>query len=140
MGASFPRELAMTAMPPAFAAELDDHAEISAVDAAQEDAYWREAFRYERYYSAGLDYEDYAPAYCVGYIGYAQYGGGYDDAEGSLCANWERIKCDSRLALPTARDAMRAAWDRAAQHAQASQGNRQPARFPAGPARHAAPG
>ncbi|HEY8049346.1 MAG TPA: hypothetical protein VIE63_09250 [Ramlibacter sp.] len=85
------------------------------VDAAREDAYWQQAFRLERYYSAQLDYEDYAPAYCVGYTGFAQYGGSYEDAEKSLVANWVRIKGDSRLPLDDALQAMRAAWDRMAQ-------------------------
>jgi len=92
----------------------DPAAAVSRVNAQDEDAYWRRAFWRERYYSAGLDYEDYAPAYCVGYIGYAQYGGEYDDAERSLWANWERIKGDSRLSMDEARLAMRAAWDRMA--------------------------
>lgn len=96
---------------------------LAPIDARQEDDYWRRAFWRERYYSHGLDYEDYAPAYCVGYIGYAQYGGNYDDAETSLCANWERIRGDSRLSLDDARRAMRAAWDR-----MASRGAREAAR------------
>lgn len=84
-------------------------------DAARaEDTHWASAHRRERYYRPGLDYEDYAPAYCVGYIGYAQYGGRFEDAERSLCANWERIKGDSRLPLEDALPAMRAAWDRMA--------------------------
>jgi len=85
-----------------------------AIDAHQEDWYWEHTFRREGYYSPQLDYEDYAPAYCVGYIGYAQYGGSFEDAEKSLWANWLRIKGDSRLPLEHARLAMRAAWDRLA--------------------------
>ena len=84
------------------------------VDAARQDAYWQQAFRRERYYSPQLDYEDYAPAYCVGYTGFAQYGGSFEEAERSLVANWVRIKGDSRLPLDDARLAMRAAWDRMA--------------------------
>jgi len=83
-----------------------------AVDAPLEDAYWAKAHRRERYYRPHLDYEHYAPAYCVGYIGYSQYGGSFEDAERSLCANWERIKGDSHLAMDDALQAMRAAWDR----------------------------
>lgn len=86
--------------------------------AAGEDAHWARAHRGERYFNPGLDYEDYAPAYCVGYIGFAQYGGRFEDAERSLFANWVRIKGDSRLPLDVARLAMRAAWDRMAQRAQ----------------------
>ncbi|MBC7602269.1 MAG: hypothetical protein H7255_06350 [Ramlibacter sp.] len=79
-----------------------------------EDMYWEDAFAGEAYYCAGLTFEDYAPAYCVGYIGYAQYGGSFDEAEKSLCSNWLRIKGDSRLSYEEALPAIRAAWDRMA--------------------------
>ena len=101
----------------AFTIEDDeDHGDLAVceIDAAHHDAYWQHAHRRERYYSPQLDYEDYAPAYCVGYIGYAQYGGSFEDAEKSLVANWVRIKGDSRLPYELAREAIRAAWDRAA--------------------------
>jgi hypothetical protein len=77
-----------------------------------QDEYWQRRFQREHYFRGGLEYEDYAPAYCVGYAGHAQYGGSFEDAERSLLANWERIKGDSRLALEDAVPAMRAAWDR----------------------------
>jgi hypothetical protein len=98
------------------AIEDDDVATLAPcdVDAAREDAYWQGAYRRERYYSTQLEYEDYAPAYCVGYTGFAQYGGSFEDAEKSLVANWVRIKGDSRLPYESARLAIRAAWDRAA--------------------------
>jgi hypothetical protein len=89
-------------------------AALSRDEARDEDAHWHHAHSHERYYKPGLDYEDYAPAYCVGYMGYAQYGGRFEDAEKSLCANWERIKGDSRLSLDDALPAMRAAWLRVA--------------------------
>ena len=89
-------------------------ATLSRDEALGEDAHWQRAHRREGYYRAGLDYEDYAPAYCVGYMGYVQYGGEFDDAERSLCANWERIKGDSRLSFDEALPAMRAAWSRVA--------------------------
>src|SRR5215208_438894 len=90
---------------------------LGRVDARQEDAYWQRWYRRERYFRPELDYEDYAPAYCVGYIGYAQYGGAFTDAEPWLCSNWERIKGDSRLSLDEALQAMRSAWDRMAREA-----------------------
>ena len=96
-------------------ASLDEaFAVLSRADAREEDLHWEHAFSRERYYQGGLDYEDYAPAYCVGYIGYAQYGGEFEDAERSLCANWERIKGGSRLSWDGALLAIRAAWDRMA--------------------------
>src|SRR3954469_1267714 len=84
------------------------------VDPGSEDSYWARMLGSEAYVSPGLDYEDYAPAYCVGYIGFAQYGGRFDEAEKSLCANWIRIKGDSRLSLEDAMQAIRAAWEHAA--------------------------
>lgn len=92
---------------------------LSRDGARDEDLHWERAHRRERYYIPGLDYEDYAPAYCVGYIGHAQYGGRFEEAERSLCANWVRIKGDSRLPLAEALLAMRAAWDRMATRPQA---------------------
>ena len=85
------------------------------VDPEQEDRYWKKRFGYEVYYSPRFEYEDYAPAYCVGYIGYAQYGGEFEDAEKSLCANWLRIKGASRLSIDEALQAIRAAWAHAEQ-------------------------
>lgn len=79
-----------------------------------EDAYWQSVYWAQPYYRADYSYDDYAPAYCVGYIGYAQYGGCFDDAEKSLCANWLRIKGESRLGIEEALQAIRAAWDHAA--------------------------
>jgi hypothetical protein len=79
-----------------------------------EDAYWHSVYWAQPYYRADLGYDDYAPAFCVGYIGYAQYGGKFEDAEKSLCANWMRIKGDSRLSIEDALLAIRAAWDHAA--------------------------
>lgn len=87
---------------------------LSHSDARGEDAHWAREHSRERYFRPGLEYEDYAPAYCVGYIGFAQYGGRFEDAERSLVANWVRIKGDSRLGLDDALLAIRAAWDRMA--------------------------
>ena len=98
--------------------QIDEEAAVlGPIDPPREDAFWRRAYRRERYYSRAFDYEDYAPAYCVGYVGYAQYGGDYEEAEKSLCANWLRIKGGSRLSLDAARLAIRAAWDRMARQA-----------------------
>lgn len=85
------------------------------IDPRLEDAYWQSVYWSQPYYRSELDYEDYAPAYCAGYIGHAQYGGRFEDAEKSLCANWLRIKGDSRLTLEEAVQAMRAAWRHAEQ-------------------------
>jgi hypothetical protein len=84
------------------------------VDPREQDTYWEVAHARENYFRPELTYEDYAPAYCVGYIGYAQYRSSFEDAEKSLLANWCRIKGDSRLTLEEAQLAIRAGWDRVA--------------------------
>ncbi len=82
-------------------------------DSAQvEDLYWAGNYWRQPYFRADCDYEDYAPAYCVGYSGCAQYGGRFEDAEKSLCANFVRIKGDSRLSWEEALEPIRSAWNR----------------------------
>lgn len=108
----------MTAIAQDFWKEQADDPEVSIdgrVDPQLEDAYWQSVFWGEPYYRGDCGYDDYAPAYCVGYIGFAQYGGSFADAEKSLLANWLRIKGDSRLAIEEALQAIRAAWQRAEQ-------------------------
>lgn len=99
----------------------DERVEVSLHDVQQQDAYWQKAHTRERYFRPGLSYDDYAPAYCVGYTGQLQYGGSWEDAEKSLISNWVRIKGDSRLSLEDALLAMRAAWDHLAQPQRARQ-------------------
>jgi hypothetical protein len=99
-------------------AEQADEPEVrldSRIDPQVEDAYWQSVYWGEPYCRRDCSYEDYAPAYCVGYIGFAQYGGTFEEAEKCLCANWLRIKGDSRLTLDEALQAIRAAWSHAAQ-------------------------
>jgi hypothetical protein len=108
----------MTAIEQDFWEEQADEPQVSIdgrIDAQREDAYWQGAFWSQPFYRADCSYEDYAPAFCAGYIGYAQYGGCFEDAEKSLCANWLRIKGDSRLNLDEAMQAIKAAWDHAEQ-------------------------
>ena len=80
--------------------------------AALEDAHWSRDFQRQPYCRVDREYEDYAPAYCVGYCGFSQYGGSFADAERCLIANWLRIKGDSRLDWEEARQAIGAAWSR----------------------------
>ena len=108
----------MTAIAQDFWAEQADEPDVridGRIDPQVHDAYWRSVYWAEPYHNGSLDYEDYAAAYCVGYVGFAQYGGCFDDAEKSLCANWVRIKGDSRLSWEQALPAIRAAWRHAEQ-------------------------
>jgi len=116
----------MTAIAQDFWQEQADEPEThidGRINPAREDAYWQSVYFGESYYRSDCGYEeDYAPAYCVGYIGFAQYGGRFEDAEKSLVANWVRIKGDSRLTVDEALQAMRAAWQHAARPSQVEQG------------------
>lgn len=94
----------------ALGAEL--RANMRGVSARMEDLYWAGSYWKESYFRADYDYEDYAPAFCVGYSGCAQYGGRFEDSEASLSANFLRIKGDSRLTWEEARAAIRAGWER----------------------------
>ena len=52
------------------------------VDPAVEDRYWREAHRDEPYYVEGREWDQYAPAYRVGYEGRVKYDGRpYEEVE-----------------------------------------------------------
>ncbi|MFC5497378.1 hypothetical protein ACFPOE_07525 [Caenimonas terrae] len=95
----------------ALAAEPQEAA-LRQYSAQVEDLYWARNYWKEPYFRADYDYEDYAPAFCVGYSGCAQYGGRFEDAEKSLCANFVRIKGDSRLTWEEAIEPIRSAWTR----------------------------
>ncbi|MDB5957218.1 hypothetical protein [Ramlibacter sp.] len=135
----------MTAIAQDFWQEQADEPEVridGRIDVAREDAYWQSAHTGESYYRAECNYEqDYAPAYCVGYIGFVQYGDRFEEAEKSLCANWVRIKGESRLTVEEAMQAIRAAWLHAAAGSQVADAEHEEepvqASVPAGPSRAA---
>ncbi len=87
------------------------------INPTAEDAYWRQAFRQEPYYRAQLSYEDYSPAYRVGYTGPLRREGSFASLETLLRQDWERVKGRSRLSWDEAREATRAAWERVAEPA-----------------------
>ena len=94
------------------ALEGEQNSAVRTYSAQVEDFYWARNYWREPYFRADYDYEDYAPAYCVGYSGCAQYGGSFEEAEKSLCANFVRIKGDSRLSWEEALEPIRSAWNR----------------------------
>lgn len=84
-----------------------------AYDPVVEDAHWKETYSKETYYQTGLTYDDYGPAYRVGYQGRAEHlGRKFEDVQGRLEADYQRIKGPSKLAWEKAKHASRAAWDR----------------------------
>ncbi|WPB57279.1 hypothetical protein [Xylophilus sp. GOD-11R] len=86
-----------------------------AVNPTAEDAYWRDAYVGEPYYTDGLGYDDYAPAYRAGYEG---WGAGdrkrdFDAYDAELRDTWDSRRGESKLSWDEARPATRAAWERA---------------------------
>jgi hypothetical protein len=84
-----------------------------ALDPTREDVYWKGQYQKEPYYSSGLTYDDYAPAYRTGYTGRARFAGRtFDDVASDLRADYERSKGSSKLTWEQANSASRAAWNR----------------------------
>ena len=77
-------------------------------------AYWRNSYTGESYYEPGHSFEDYAPAYELGWSSRAQAGDDrdFDAAEQDMQRAWESHRAASRLTWEQARAAMRAAWHR----------------------------
>ena len=77
-----------------------------------EEAYWRNAYKSEPYYQAGFKFDEYAPAYRLGFNGRARYSGSWDDVEPDFERDWSTASTGSTLAWTEARHATRAAWNR----------------------------
>jgi hypothetical protein len=60
-----------------------------------------------------LDYDDYAPAYRLGYESRSRYSGGsFDDVERDLARDYQTRRGRSRLSWDNAKHATWAAWNR----------------------------
>jgi uncharacterized protein (TIGR02284 family) len=96
----------------AVAGGLGGKAVAEAVNPTVEEAYWRGNYTSEPYYEAGRPFEDYAPAYQLGWRWFTSHGGNFDDVENRLTTDWESNKENSRLTWPQAKHASHAAWNR----------------------------
>jgi phage tail tape-measure protein len=84
-----------------------------AVNPTAEADHWRSTFENEPYRKAEYGYEDYAPAYELGYQNRTRYAGqSFDQAEPSLRSEWDQARGTSRMAWEDAAPATRAAWHR----------------------------
>jgi hypothetical protein len=83
------------------------------IDPTVEEAYWRENYTSRPYVTSGATYDDYGPAYRMGWEARGRLQGGYDMAESELARGWDACKGTSRLTWDEAKFAARAAWDRA---------------------------
>lgn len=84
----------------------------AAIDAAEEDAYWREHYLSRPYVTPGAAYSDYRDAYRYGWESRSAYDSSWDDVSDKLERGWEKAKKESRLAWADAKQAVRDAWHR----------------------------
>lgn len=83
------------------------------VDPTAEEAFWRDEHPNQVFAGGQTAYDDYAPAYRVGYEGYGKLGGtgrSFEDAENDLRTSYEAAK--PKVPWTQARAASRAAWNR----------------------------
>ena len=75
--------------------------------------YWQANYSADPYYMSGRAFEEYSPAYELGWVSYTTYGGEFDAADRVLANDWEARKGVSSLTWDEVRPASRAAWQRA---------------------------
>jgi uncharacterized protein (TIGR02284 family) len=97
----------------AVAGGLAGKAAAEAVNPTAEDAYWRESYQNEPYYVGGRTYEQYRPAYELGWSSVGRYEGDFDAVEPRLADDWRARHSAAGLAWTDVRPATRAAWERA---------------------------
>lgn len=96
----------------AVAGGLGGKAAAEAANPTAEEDYWRSAYTSETYFERDRTFDDYGPAYRLGWGGRDSYSGDFDAVEPSLAADWELKRAGSSLSWPQARPATRAAWNR----------------------------
>ncbi|MDR6214800.1 PA2169 family four-helix-bundle protein [Paracidovorax wautersii] len=92
---------------------LAGKAAAESVNPTAEDAYWRESYQREPYYSGDRTYDEYRPAYELGWSSVGRYEGDFDTVEPHLARDWGQARGTSGLEWDEARPATRAAWERA---------------------------
>ena len=99
----------------AVAGGLAGKAVAEAIDPTAEHAHWQEHHTREPYYSSEYTYEDYGPAYSLGWrdVHTTPADARFEDVEESLAHDWAIYRGQSRLDWPEASPAARAAWERA---------------------------
>jgi uncharacterized protein (TIGR02284 family) len=83
------------------------------VNPTAERAYWENAYDREPYYETGRSYDDYGPAYELGWSSRNAAVDEFASVEPSLAREWEARRGASSLDWERARPASHAAWERA---------------------------
>jgi bacterioferritin (cytochrome b1) len=83
------------------------------IDPQTEDTHWKSNYSSRPYVTSGSNYDDYGPAYKMGYERYPDYHGrSFDEAESEFQQDWQSARGKSRLAWNDARHATRDAFER----------------------------
>ncbi len=100
----------------AVAGGLAGKATAEMVNPTVEDAYWRDSYSKQPYYEAGRTYDEYQPAYAMGWSSVGTYTGQFEDFEPQLQERWNTEHGTSTLDWNAARTPVYAAWERAQAH------------------------
>lgn len=81
------------------------------IDPEAEEAYWQKHYQHESYYQSGYGYDDYGPAYQLGWRLYSP-NQSFESAEKVMSDEWAQGRGSSKLQWHEARDAAKAGWSR----------------------------
>ena len=82
-------------------------------DPTIENTYWRDNYQTQSYYQKGMTYDDYEPAYRLGWESRGRYAGAkFDEIDSDMSRDYESMRGKSRLSWEHAKHAAHAAWDR----------------------------
>ena len=82
-------------------------------DPTVEERYWRENYERQPYHQKGMAYDDYAPAYRLGWESRNRsQSARFEDAESRLETDYDAMRGNSPLDWSDAKPATRAAWER----------------------------
>jgi hypothetical protein len=113
-GLGGPAGAAIGAAVGAVAGALGGKAIADRINPAAEDDYWRSNYSSRSYVTTGSTYDDYQPAYRMGYERYPSYHGRtFDEVEPEFERDWTSTRGNSRLEWRDAKHATRDAFQRA---------------------------
>lgn len=113
-GLGGPAGAAIGAAVGAVAGALGGKAIADHINPEVEDDYWKTNYSSRSYVTSGSSYEDYRPAYRMGYERYPEYRGRrFDEVEPEFERDWNASRGKSRLAWQDAKHATRDAFERA---------------------------
>ncbi len=107
----------------AIAGGLAGKAAAEAVNPTEEDAYWRDNYQREPYHVSGRTYDQYRPAYELGWSSVGRYEGDFDAVEPRLADDWRARHANEGMAWTDVRPATRAAWERASTRGRTGMGS-----------------